>query len=238
MLSTRRSTSQARSSRRPRSVGGSSAASASASSPVAEADVAGMASADAPSTGRDGAAASGGPRTVVCADARGARPSARASTEVTLAVATAPASVSAAPRRRDGEGRPATPRHGAMMRRMAVAGRGPPTCTSATGAGRRESIRAVDRHRRPNPRRTSRQTKKGRVAAALRNSNGPDRTYMSMPMPPMPPMPPPGAGDSSLGASATIASVVSISEATDAAFCSAVRVTLVGSRMPISIMSP
>ena len=43
---------------------------------------------------------------------------------------------------------------------------------------------------------------------------------------------------SSFGASATMASVVSISEATDAAFCSALRVTLVGSRMPISIMSP
>ena len=46
------------------------------------------------------------------------------------------------------------------------------------------------------------------------------------------------AGRSSFGASATMASVVSISEATEAAFCSAVRVTLVGSRMPISIMSP
>jgi hypothetical protein len=35
-----------------------------------------------------------------------------------------------------------------------------------------------------------------------------------------------------------MASVVSSSEATEAAFCSAVRVTLVGSRMPISSMSP
>ena len=35
-----------------------------------------------------------------------------------------------------------------------------------------------------------------------------------------------------------MASVVSISDATEAAFCSAVRVTFVGSRMPISIMSP
>ena len=41
-----------------------------------------------------------------------------------------------------------------------------------------------------------------------------------------------------VGDSAPMASVVSISEATEAAFCSAVRVTLVGSRMPISIMSP
>ena len=63
-----------------------------------------------------------------------------------------------------------------------------------------------------------------------------------MPMPPIPPMPPmsgmPPAGASSLGASETMHSVVSIRLATDAAFCSAVRVTLVGSRIPISIMSP
>ena len=64
-----------------------------------------------------------------------------------------------------------------------------------------------------------------------------------MPMPPMPPMPPmsgmpPPPAPSSFGESATMHSVVSISEDTEAAFCSAVRVTLVGSRMPISIMSP
>jgi len=65
------------------------------------------------------------------------------------------------------------------------------------------------------------------------------RIYIIPSMPPMPPMPPPaGMGVSSLGASATMASVVSIRPATEAAFCSAVRVTLVGSRMPISIMSP
>ena len=58
----------------------------------------------------------------------------------------------------------------------------------------------------------------------------------SMP-PPMPP-PMPATGASSFGASATMHSVVSIRPATEAAFCSAVRVTLVGSRMPISIMSP
>ena len=59
-------------------------------------------------------------------------------------------------------------------------------------------------------------------------------------MPSMPPMPPPmlAAGASSFGASATMHSVVSIRPATEAAFCSAVRVTLVGSRIPISIMSP
>jgi len=33
-------------------------------------------------------------------------------------------------------------------------------------------------------------------------------------------------------------SVVNINDATDAAFCNAVRVTFVGSKMPISIMSP
>ena len=52
-------------------------------------------------------------------------------------------------------------------------------------------------------------------------------------MPPMPPMPPPGgiAGSSFFGASATMASVVIIRPAMEAAFCNAVRVTLVGSRM-------
>ncbi len=70
------------------------------------------------------------------------------------------------------------------------------------------------------------------------------RSADCMPMPPMPPMPPmsgmppPPAPASSFGASATMASVVSISEDTEAAFCSAVRVTLVGSRMPSSSMSP
>ena len=56
----------------------------------------------------------------------------------------------------------------------------------------------------------------------------------------MPPMPPaPGiAGSSFFGSSATIASVVIIRPAIDEAFCSAVRVTLVGSRMPNSTMSP
>ena len=67
----------------------------------------------------------------------------------------------------------------------------------------------------------------------------PDQKSMP-PMPPMPPPmpPPPPAGSSFFGASATIASVVIIRPAIDAAFCSAERVTLVGSRMPNAIMSP
>ncbi len=54
-------------------------------------------------------------------------------------------------------------------------------------------------------------------------------------MPPMPPMPPmSGApiGASSFGRSATMASVVIIRPAMDAAFCRAERVTFVVSRMP------
>ncbi len=67
---------------------------------------------------------------------------------------------------------------------------------------------------------------------------GQQTTFYIMPsMPPMPP-PMPAAGASSFGDSATMHSVVSIKPATEAAFCSAVRVTLVGSRIPISIMSP
>ena len=68
-------------------------------------------------------------------------------------------------------------------------------------------------------------------------ARGPGLDYM--PMPPMPPMSGmAGAALSALGASETMHSVVSIRLATEAAFCSAVRVTLVGSRIPISIMSP
>ena len=63
-------------------------------------------------------------------------------------------------------------------------------------------------------------------------------SYIMPSMPPIPPMPPGMAGASSFGASATMHSVVSIRPATEAAFCNAVRVTLVGSRIPISIMSP
>src|SRR2546425_1270624 len=66
-------------------------------------------------------------------------------------------------------------------------------------------------------------------------------SYMSIPsMPPIPPMPwawPPAFFFSSTS-SATIASVVSKSPATEAAFCSAVRLTLVGSSTPISTRSP
>src|ERR1700687_4349904 len=65
------------------------------------------------------------------------------------------------------------------------------------------------------------------------------RFYMSIP--PMPPMPPPGAPcacSSSFGDSAIMTSVVSNRPATEAAFCRARRVTLVGSKMPISTISP
>jgi hypothetical protein len=55
-------------------------------------------------------------------------------------------------------------------------------------------------------------------------------------MPPIPPMPPPGppgiAGLCFFGSSATIASVVINRPAIEAASCSAVRTTLVGSMMP------
>ncbi len=58
----------------------------------------------------------------------------------------------------------------------------------------------------------------------------------------IPPMPPPGGMpwlcSSSFGASATMTSVVSSRPATEAAFCSARRVTLVGSRMPGLDQSP
>ncbi len=52
--------------------------------------------------------------------------------------------------------------------------------------------------------------------------------------------PPPGIAGafSFFGSSATIASVVIISPAMDAAFYSAVRTTLVGSRIPILTRSP
>ena len=60
-------------------------------------------------------------------------------------------------------------------------------------------------------------------------------------MPPIPPMPPPGGiggmADFSSGFSATMASVVSKRPAMDAAFCKAVRTTLVGSTIPAFIRS-
>ena len=53
-----------------------------------------------------------------------------------------------------------------------------------------------------------------------------------------PPMPPPaGAAGSGAGISVTTLSVVSRVAATEAAFCKALRVTLVGSMMPLSIIS-
>lgn len=63
-----------------------------------------------------------------------------------------------------------------------------------------------------------------------------DQVYCG-PLPPPPPPPPPPAF-LGWGFSAMTASVVRRSEATDAAFCRAERVTLVGSMMPSSIMSP
>src|SRR5271166_6186553 len=53
-------------------------------------------------------------------------------------------------------------------------------------------------------------------------------------MPPIPPMPPPGIAGASFffGASATMASVVIIRPATDAASCNATRTTFAGSTMP------
>ena len=64
--------------------------------------------------------------------------------------------------------------------------------------------------------------------------------YIMPPIPPIPPMPPMSGipAPSFCGRSVTIASVVIIRPATDAANCSALRVTLVGSRIPISSMSP
>ena len=60
--------------------------------------------------------------------------------------------------------------------------------------------------------------------------------YISIPpIPPIPPgAPPPCACSSSFGASAIMTSVVSSRPATEAAFCSAKRVTPAGSRMPSS----
>ena len=69
------------------------------------------------------------------------------------------------------------------------------------------------------------------------------RRYIMPPIPPIPPIPPsmpPGIGGAGLssGASLTIASVVIIRPEIEAACCHAPRVTMVGSRIPISIMSP
>ncbi|VEA43312.1 Uncharacterised protein [Salmonella enterica subsp. enterica] len=58
--------------------------------------------------------------------------------------------------------------------------------------------------------------------------------YIMPPIPPIPPMPPaaPKSGASLFGRSVTMHSVVIIRPATEAAYCSAERVTLVGSRIP------
>src|SRR6266571_2884215 len=79
----------------------------------------------------------------------------------------------------------------------------------------------------------------GRWGSSAESSPESGRTHMSIPccMPPMPWAP--GLAPSfSSTSSATIASVVSSRPATEAAFCSAVRATLVGSTTPISTRSP
>ena len=78
----------------------------------------------------------------------------------------------------------------------------------------------------------------GLMSAASRASSV---TYIIPPIPPIPPMPPPisgMAGASFLGASTMAASVVRISEATEAASISAVRTTLTGSMIPFLTISP
>jgi len=97
------------------------------------------------------------------------------------------------------------------------------------------------RHHAATGRSTAPRTKKARELppGPLSSSGTASRHYMPMsPMPPMSGMPPPCLWSSSFGASATITSVVSSRPATEAAFCSARRVTFVGSRMPMSSMSP
>ena len=77
---------------------------------------------------------------------------------------------------------------------------------------------------------------KGRLESRpvrFRDDGGPQKSMP--PIPPIPPPPPPiGIAGFSLGTSATIASVVMSRPATDAASCSAVRTTLVGSMMPLA----
>ena len=88
------------------------------------------------------------------------------------------------------------------------------------------------------PRDRAPHTKKERPPAGglpVKQGSGDAGTRDYIPMPPMPPIPPPAPAapaDSSFGFSAIIAIVVSMSEATDAAFCSAVRETFVGSMTP------
>ena len=79
------------------------------------------------------------------------------------------------------------------------------------------------------------------LAARPRGLDRADEDQKSMsPMPPIPPMPPPGGPPAAAffsGRSATMASVVISSAATEAAPCSAVRTTLAGSTMPAAIRS-
>ncbi len=82
------------------------------------------------------------------------------------------------------------------------------------------------------------QKKPRRLRGVSSGASGSLRVYI-MSMSPMPPCPwRPGIFSSSFGVSATIASVVIMSPAIEAAFCKAVRATLVGSMIPILTMSP
>ena len=74
------------------------------------------------------------------------------------------------------------------------------------------------------------------VAELNRTERVPTLAINYISIPPIPPIP--DIGMSSLGSSAIMQSVVSISKGIDAAFCNAVRVTLVGSSTPISMRSP
>ena len=105
------------------------------------------------------------------------------------------------------------------------------------GGARLSCAGRVRRARSPaNPRGIARADKKGGRSRPFRSFAGKRSDQKSMP--PMPPPPPPiGIAGFSFGTSATIASVVMRSPATEAASCSAVRTTLAGSTMPASIMS-
>lgn len=102
-------------------------------------------------------------------------------------------------------------------------------CVGQKGKTRRCGVRDADSTLKYSQSRTTVTTQYYRTA--------PMQNYIIPPMPPIPPIS--GiAGASSFGNSATMQSVVSIKPATDAAFCNAERVTLVGSRTPISTISP
>ena len=111
-------------------------------------------------------------------------------------------------------------------------------CTRLDGASRRFLRRLIA------PRRGAAANKKspaqGGASGELAEQGVPIRSFvLTCPSRPCrPARMPPWLCSSSFGASAIITSVVSSRPATEAAFCSARRVTLVGSRMPSSSMSP